>query len=141
MILLYPVCLSLNWLLHSDQLPLMKFLKQRAGYNYRGLVCVALMFDTPSVTDQTWIYIHDTLIDFGRIHEPKNWSRDMAPADRSCVVFEYFCNEGDAVWNAPDEELFEKTKRALKKSNIAPHADDKVFDYQGGKGSESLPQL
>ena len=116
-----------------------EILEAARGLNYRGLVCVALMFDTPSVTDQTWIYIHDTLIDFGRIHEPKNWSRDMAPADRSCVVFEYFCNEGDAVWNAPDEELFEKTKRALKKSHIAPHADDKVFDYKVVRAAKAYP--
>jgi protoporphyrinogen oxidase len=114
-------------------------LEAARGLKYRGLVCVALMFDTPSVTDQTWIYIHDTLIDFGRIHEPKNWSRDMAPADKTCVVFEYFCNEGDAVWNAPDEELFERTKRALKKSHIAPHADDKVFDYKVVRAAKAYP--
>ena len=63
----------------------------------------------------------------------------MAPEDRSCVVFEYFCNEGDAVWNAQDEELFEKTKRALKKSHIAPHADDKVFDYQVVRAAKAYP--
>ena len=39
-----------------------------AGWlKYRDLVCVALMFDMPSVTDQTWIYVHDPSIDFGRI--------------------------------------------------------------------------
>ena len=107
--------------------------------NYRSLVCVALMFDTPSVTDQTWIYIHDPLIDFGRLHEPKNWSHDMAPIEKSCVVFEYFCNEGDAVWNAQDGELFEKTKRSLKKSHIAPHANDKVFDYKVVRSPKAYP--
>jgi protoporphyrinogen oxidase len=106
---------------------------------YRDLVCVALMFHLPSVTDQTWIYVHDPLIDFGRLHEPKNWSRYMAPRDQSCVVFEYFCNEGDAIWNASDEELFEKTKQDFKKSRIAPVANDTVFDYKVVRVPKAYP--
>jgi len=106
---------------------------------YRELVCVALMFDMPSVTDQTWIYVHDPQIDFGRLHEPKNWSRYMAPADKSCVVFEYFCNKGDAVWNTSDEELLARTKRDFKKSNIARAAVDRVFDYKVVRSEKAYP--
>jgi len=107
--------------------------------HYRDLVCVALMFNTPSVTSQTWIYVHDPLVDFGRLHEPRNWSKDMAPQDKACVVFEYFCNEGDTTWNASDEELFEKTKQDFKKSNIAPEASDKVFDYKVVRAAKAYP--
>ena len=92
--------LSLRPLPPSDIVEAARWLK------YRDLVCVALMFNMPFVTDQTWIYVHDPAIDFGRLHEPKNWSRYMAPPDKSCVVFEYFCNEGDVIWNAPDADLF-----------------------------------
>ena len=106
---------------------------------YRDLVCVALMFNQPFVTDQTWIYVHDPAIDFGRLHEPKNWSIHMAPEDKSCVVFEYFCNEGDAVWNAPDEELFERTKNDFRKSRIAPQANDTVFDYKVVRTAKTYP--
>jgi protoporphyrinogen oxidase len=106
---------------------------------YRDLVCVALMFNQPFVTDQTWIYVHDPSIDFGRLHEPKNWSIHMAPEDRSCVVFEYFCNAGDATWNAPDEELFEKTKNDFRKSRIAPQANGTVFDYKVVRTAKTYP--
>ena len=106
---------------------------------YRDLVCVALMFNQPFVTDQTWIYVHDPSIDFGRLHEPKNWSIHMAPEGKSCVVFEYFCNEGDAVWNAPDEKLFEKTKDDFRKSRIAPQASDTVFDYKVVRTTKTYP--
>jgi protoporphyrinogen oxidase len=106
---------------------------------YRDLICVALMFKMASVTNQTWIYVHDPLIDFGRIHEPKNWSRDMAPPDKSCVVFEYFCNEGDHVWNASDEELFEKTTNDFRKSHIAPEAIDKICDYKVVRTAKTYP--
>ena len=106
---------------------------------YRDLVCVALMFNQPFVTDQTWIYVHDPSIDFGRLHEPKNWSIHMAPEGKSCVVFEYFCNEGDAVWNSPDEELFEKTKNDFRKSRIAPQANDTVYDYKVVRTAKTYP--
>jgi protoporphyrinogen oxidase len=106
---------------------------------YRELVCVALMFDTPFVTDQTWIYVHDPRIDFGRLHEPKNWSRYMAPENKSCVVFEYFCNQGDAVWNSSDEELFARTKRDFKQSNIAPAAVSRIFDYKVVRSEKAYP--
>ncbi len=106
---------------------------------YRELVCVALMFDLPSVTDETWIYVHEPHIDFGRLHEPKNWSRAMAPESKSCVVFEYFCNEGDDVWNMRDEDLCEKTKKDFEESGIAPGSTAKVVDYKIERVKKAYP--
>ena len=106
---------------------------------YRDLVCVALMFEMPFVTDQTWIYVHDPAIDFGRLHEPKNWSIHMAPPDKSCVVFEYFCNEGDSIWNASDEKLFEQTRRDFEKSAISPKAISRIVDYRVVRTSKTYP--
>lgn len=120
-------------------LPSEEIVEAARWLRYRNLVCVALMFDVPFVTDQTWIYVHDPLIDFGRLHEPKNWSIAMAPKDKSCVVFEYFCNEGDTIWNASDEELFEKTRHDFIKSTIAPEACDKIFDYKVARVAKAYP--
>ena len=120
-------------------LPPEEIIEAAKWLRYRDLVCVALMFNKPFVTDQTWIYVHDPSIDFGRLHEPKNWSIHMAPADKSCVVFEYFCNEGDAIWDAPDEELYEKTKNDFRKSCIAPQANDTVFDYKVVRTAKTYP--
>jgi protoporphyrinogen oxidase len=97
------------------------------------------MFEMPFVTDQTWIYVHDPAIDFGRLHEPKNWSIHMAPPDKSCVVFEYFCNEGDSVWNASDEKLFEQTRRDFEKSAISPKAISRIVDYRVVRTSKTYP--
>jgi len=63
----------------------------------------------------------------------------MAPPDRSCVVFEYFCNEGDAVWNASDQELFEKTRRDFLKSAISPEAVTRIVDYKVVRTSKTYP--
>lgn len=73
--------------------------------SFRDLMIVALMVDRPSVTDQSWIYIPEKKYPFGRLHEPKIWSSQMAPAEKTLVVVEYFCFRGDGIWNTSDEEL------------------------------------
>jgi len=66
------------------------------------------------VTDDTWLYVHDRSILFGRLHEPKNWSVDMVPdQSKTSIVAEYFCSFGDAIWNMSDAELVEQTVRHL----------------------------
>ena len=55
-------------------------LETAARLTFRDLVIVAIMVDRERVTDQTWIYIPEQKIPFGRIHEPTNWSPAMAPA-------------------------------------------------------------
>lgn len=80
---------------------------------YRDLITVNLRIDKPQVTDQTWIYIHDPSIDLGRIHEPRNWSPAMAPEGKSSIVAEYFCFQGDDIWNMDDQALVDLTVRDL----------------------------
>jgi protoporphyrinogen oxidase len=72
---------------------------------FRDLVTVTIMLDKERVTDQTWIYIPEQKIPFGRIHEPTNWSRKMAPEGKSLLVVEFFSFKGDAVWSDTDENL------------------------------------
>jgi protoporphyrinogen oxidase len=72
---------------------------------FRDLVVVAIMLARERVTDQTWIYIPEQQIPFGRIHEPTNWSRTMAPAGKTLLVTEFFSFHGDAIWNERDERL------------------------------------
>jgi protoporphyrinogen oxidase len=81
---------------------------------FRDLLLVTVMVDRERVTDQTWIYIPEKKIPFGRIHEPKNWSRDMAPEGKTLLVVEYFCFRGDDTWESTDEELSSKTIEGLE---------------------------
>ncbi len=80
---------------------------------YRDLITVNIMVDKPRVTDDTWLYFHDPTLKLGRIHEPRNWSPEMAPEGQSSLVVEYFCFEGDEVWNMEDKDLIELTVRDL----------------------------
>ncbi len=72
---------------------------------FRDLVVVAIMIDRRRVTDQTWIYIPEERIPFGRVHEPTNWSEKMAPAGKTLVVTEFFSFRGDWIWNENDMKL------------------------------------
>jgi len=80
---------------------------------YRDLITVAIMIDKERVSENTWIYIHDPDITFGRFHEPKNWSRTMAPAGKTSIVAEYFCFKGDSIWQKSDGELVNITINEL----------------------------
>ncbi|MBI1810997.1 MAG: FAD-dependent oxidoreductase [Nitrospirae bacterium] len=72
---------------------------------FRDLVIVAVMINRKRVTDQTWIYIPEQKIPFGRLHEPTNWSEKMAPEGKTILVAEFFSFKGEGIWNKSDEEL------------------------------------
>ncbi len=82
---------------------------------YRDLVIVVVMLNRERVTDLTWMYLPEKDIPLGRIHEPKNWSPDMAPKGKTHIVSEYFCFDGDEVWNSSDEELTASTVEQLER--------------------------
>ncbi len=73
---------------------------------YRDFLTVALIIDEPALFPDHWIYIHDPSVRMGRIQNFKNWSPEMVPDPRyTCLGLEYFCFEGDGLWNATDDEL------------------------------------
>ncbi len=84
-------------------------LETAAKLRFRDLVVVAIMVDRAHLTDQTWIYIPEQKIPFGRIHEPTNWSPAMAPPGRSLLVMEYFSFKDDPVWNMQNDRLADLT--------------------------------
>lgn len=77
---------------------------------FRNIVTVNIMLKRRQVTPDTWLYVHDRNILFGRFHEPKNWSTAMVPGDDfTSLVVEYFCSPGDAIWNMTEEEFVKQT--------------------------------
>jgi protoporphyrinogen oxidase len=84
-------------------------LEAARSLRFRDLVIAAIMVDRVRVTDQTWLYIPEQKIPFGRIHEPTNWSPDMAPKGKSLLVMEYFSFKGDTIWNMSDDSLTDLT--------------------------------
>jgi protoporphyrinogen oxidase len=76
---------------------------------FRDLITVNVRIKRPQVSLDTWVYIQDTEILFGRFHEPKNWSADMVPDDdHTSLVLECFCSFGDHLWSMSDDEIVER---------------------------------
>ncbi len=73
---------------------------------FRDLITINLRLKKKQVTPDTWLYIQDKEILFGRMHEPKNWSQAMVPdADHTSLVLECFCTRGDHIWSMGDEQI------------------------------------
>jgi len=81
---------------------------------YRDFITVALMVNKPDLFSDNWIYVHDPSVKVGRVQNFRSWSPEMVPSGMSCLGLEYFCFEGDELWDAADAELV-----ALAKSEIA----------------------
>jgi protoporphyrinogen oxidase len=96
-------------LLHRlDPLPPAHVLEAARGLKYRDFLIVSLVINRAHLFPDNWIYIHSPEFKVGRIQNFKNWSPAMVPdASKTCLGMEYFCSEGDAIWEKPDAELIE----------------------------------
>ncbi len=91
---------------------------------YRDFILVALVLKDREQFDGNWIYIHDPEVKVGRIQNFKSWSPDMVPdPDLNCFGLEYFCFEGDALWNSPDGDLVAFATAELLKLGLAKAED------------------
>ena len=91
---------------------------------YRDFLTVCLIVRKPDLFPDNWIYIHDSSVKVGRIQNYKNWSPDMVPdPSMTSLGLEYFCTEGDNLWNTPDAELIELGKREVERIGLASYAD------------------
>jgi protoporphyrinogen oxidase len=90
------------------------------GLNYRDFLVVALILDQEELFPDNWIYVHSPDVKVGRIQNFNNWSRAMVPeAGRTCLGLEYFCFEGDGLWNSRDEDLIELAGREIAVLGLA----------------------
>ncbi len=91
---------------------------------YRDFLTIALIINKPALFPDTWVYIHDSEVKVGRIQNFKNWSPFMVPdPNKTCLGLEYFCFEGDDLWNMPDEELIELGKKELESLGLVNRND------------------
>jgi hypothetical protein len=89
-----------------DPPPPRQVLEAARALRYRDFLTVVLVVDQAEVFPDNWIYIHDPTVRMGRIQNFKNWSPEMVPDPRYTVLgLEYFCSEGDDLWESTDEAL------------------------------------
>ena len=93
---------------------------------YRDFLTVALIAKSSRDFPDNWVYIHDPSVKVGRVQNFRSWSPDLVPQEgMTCLGLEYFCFEGDGLWNAPDAELIALAKQEIHKIGLLA-ADDVV---------------
>jgi protoporphyrinogen oxidase len=117
--------MPINELIFSlDPTPPSEVMEAAQGLNYRDFLIVTLILDKEDVFPDNWIYIHSPKVKVGRIQNFKNWSPHMVPDDsKTCLGMEYFCSEGDALWESGEEELLEKAERELRTIGLGEGAE------------------
>lgn len=97
-----------------DPPPPKEVLERSKDFRYRDFLTVALIVDRKEVFPDNWIYIHDPGVHVGRIQNYKNWSPEMVPDhEKTCLGLEYFCFEGDPLWNTGDQQLLKLATEEL----------------------------
>ncbi|MGI8935401.1 MAG: NAD(P)/FAD-dependent oxidoreductase [Phormidesmis sp.] len=104
-----------------DPAPPEPVLNAARGLKYRDFLIVPLVIDLKDIFPDNWIYIHSPEFKVGRIQNFKNWSAAMVPdASKTCVGMEYFCSEGDNLWEMSDEELIQLASQEIVGLKLVP---------------------
>lgn len=100
-------------------------LKAASSLKYRDFLIVSLIVNQPDLFPDNWIYIHSPEFKVGRIQNFKNWSPAMVPdSSKSCLGMEYFCSEGDKLWEMSDSDLIELASQEITKLGLGVQPGD-----------------
>lgn len=103
-----------------DPPPPRPVLDAAAKLRYRDFLIVALVLNDADPFEDNWIYVHSEKVQVGRIQNFRAWSPDMVPNDRQAAVgMEYFCNEGDALWQMSDADLVTFAGREIEEIGLS----------------------
>ncbi len=118
---------------------------------YRDFITVGLLVNKLKLKNQTkmktignlvpdcWIYIQERDVKIGRLQIFNNWSPYMVNDLENTVWLglEYFCNEGDEMWEMPDKDFIEMAIGELEKIGIIDKED--VLDANRLKVKKAYP--
>ncbi len=106
------------------------------GLPYRDFITVGLLVDKLLLQNKTkmktvggiipdcWIYIQERDVKIGRLQIFNNWSPYMVEdRDKVWMGLEYFCNEGDEMWNMDDKAFIDFAVSELEKIDIIKKED------------------
>ncbi len=111
-----------------DPVPNADLMDTALRLRYRGLIIVGLLVSKLTLGDanikDNWIYIQDDEMPMTRIQIFNNWSPYMV-RDRSNVFcgLEYFLNTDDRLWRETEDELIDRSVRAMRESGFLEEGD------------------
>jgi protoporphyrinogen oxidase len=106
------------------------------GLQYRDFITVGLLLNKLKIRNETkiatlyglvpdnWIYIQEVDVKVGRLQIFNNWSPYMvADIEKVWIGLEYFCNEGDELWNMEDHKFIQFAINELDSIDIIDKND------------------
>ena len=108
-----------------------------AALPYRDFITVGLLVNKMKIKNETklktyaervpdtWIYIQERDVKIGRLQVFNNWSPYLVKdyEHTMWIGLEYFCTEGDALWNMDAKDFIEMAKDELAKIDIIEKED------------------
>ncbi len=103
-----------------------------AGLPYRDFITVGVLARKlklraagRQLVPDCWIYIQDRRVRLGRLQIFNNWSPYLVRDWRNTVWLglEYFCSEGDELWNLPEREFIDFAVDELVKIGVMERDD------------------
>ncbi|MBE6596828.1 MAG: NAD(P)/FAD-dependent oxidoreductase [Ruminococcaceae bacterium] len=118
---------------------------------YRDFITVGLLVNKLNIQNETkiktvgnvvpdcWIYIQEREVKLGRLQIFNNWSPYMVKDFENTVWvgLEYFCTEGDEMWNMPDDEFIKFATAEL--AQIGVISEENVLDSVRIKIKKAYP--
>ena len=118
---------------------------------YRDFVTVGLLVNKLKIHNETkmktlsnivpdcWIYIQERDVRLGRLQIFNNWSPYMVkdPVNTVWIGMEYFCSEGDDLWEMSDADFISFAKKELAHIGVIDESD--VLDATRVKVKKAYP--
>ncbi len=111
------------------------------GLQYRDFITVGLLLNKLKIKNETstvtlnglvpdnWIYIQEREVKVGRLQIFNNWSPYMvADIEKVWIGLEYFCNEGDELWQMKDPDFIQFAIKELDSIDI--YAANPLWEWQ-----------
>lgn len=126
--------------------------KIAVGLPYRDYMTVGVLISKLNLKNETkiktinniipddWVYVHNSNVKMGRFQVYNNWSPYMVKDLKNFLWLglEYFCNEGDELWNKSDEDFANFAISEMLKTNLIDGAD-KVKDFHVERVKKAYP--
>ncbi|PYQ15202.1 MAG: hypothetical protein DMF80_10260 [Acidobacteria bacterium] len=84
----------------------------------RDLALVYLVLGQERLVDDHWIFFPERRYPFNRLFEQKSMDASLGPPGLTAICCDLTCDEGDAVWAAPDDELVRRCLDALVEAGL-----------------------
>lgn len=123
-----------------------------SGLPYRDYMTVGVLVPRLALQNKTkiptiggivpdnWVYVHNRNVKMGRFQIYNNWSPYMVKdiGHSVWVGLEYFCNEGDELWEMNDRDFARMAVREMRKIGLI-HRDEKILDAHVERVKKAYP--